>query len=100
MAQKFDYPVHKDVKVRPFHLYDEEKQKVLPHKFFSIARNAHDKAMVEARWFLPVGQTLTVLDIRHGIVLGQYTRRLHAVAYMGPENLLAVEKQQKGRGKS
>ena len=90
------YPVS-TAQVRPFRIYHEQNRKVLTGKCFGIVLNAHNAAMVYARWYLNVGDTVAVLNSA-GIVMGQYTRKIHSVGYMGPENLVAVEKQQRQRG--
>ena len=95
MAAAKNYPVS-TAQVRPFRIYDEGTEKILKGKCFGYVLNAHNAAQVYAKWWLNVGESVTVLDTK-GNDLGQYTRRLNAVQTSPntPQTLAEVERQQK-----
>ena len=74
------YPVS-DCPSRPFHLWDENKSKRFPYRYYGDKIRAHDYAMHVARWDLKVGQTIAVLDVSKGKCLGQYTRRVNDIQF-------------------
>lgn len=88
------YPLSQARK-RPFRIWDEHNNKTLRGRSYSIIMNAHNQALVFAKWYLPVGKTITVLD-PNGKVLGQYTRKVSSIFYRGPSNEVEVQKQANG----
>jgi hypothetical protein len=70
---------------RPYRLWVPHLKKAVPYRFFTIHRNAHMAALTEARWS-KVGTTIEVVDIRNGRMRGQYTRKMHSVAFLGGDN--------------
>lgn len=75
------YPTNEE-SVRPFRLWDAHKKHIVPYRAYKYPRNAHMGALVEARFELKVGQSIEVFDIRVGKLMGQYTRKVHTVAFM------------------
>ena len=71
-----------DAAVRQFRLWDAKAKKDLPHRYYSVWRNAHLGALVEARWG-KVGTTVEVYDCTTGKLHGQYTRTPTSVAFQG-----------------
>lgn len=96
---KNSYPTS-DANVRPFRVYHEQLGKILQGKCFVWALNAHNAAQIYAKWYLKIGETITVLT-NTGNELGQYTRRVHDVHASGnaPDSLAAVERQQQRYGR-
>lgn len=74
------FPVNEE-SVRPFRLWDASKKHIIPYRAYKYPRKAHIGAFIEARFELKVGQTIEVFDIRVGELMGQYTRRIHTVAF-------------------
>ena len=77
-----DLPVIKDTS-RPFRLWDPQDGKQLSHRCYSDERRAQDRALSLARWDLKVGQSLEVIDVRSGRLIGVYTRRVHFIDFAG-----------------
>ena len=79
------YP-HDAESVRPFRLWDAKEKQQMQWRYYSNKRNAHVGALIEARW-AEIGKTIEVFDIRTGRLLGQYTRKVNTVAFLGGDNL-------------
>lgn len=78
-----EYPVSPvEEPVRPIRLWDAQERHQVPHRHFKEPKNAHMAALVEARW-AKVGNTIEVFDSSNGKLLGQYTRRIDNVFFMG-----------------
>ena len=69
--------------VRPFRLWNPKTSSQVPHRCYSDERRAQDKALSIARWDLKVGESLEVIDVRGGKLLGVYTRRVHTIDFHG-----------------
>ena len=65
---------------RPYRIWDAHKKVHLQGRNYVHKQNAHNAALIYVRWSR-VGETLEVYDIRTGRLLGQYTRRLHTIAF-------------------
>jgi len=66
--------------VRPFRLWDAVHRRNIQWRYYSDPKRAHLGALIECRWS-PIGHSIEVYDCRTGRLLGQYTRRLHAVQF-------------------
>ena len=76
-----EYPKHESPG-RPFRLWDTKTSKLIPWRCFKHKKNAHMAALVEARW-AKVGATIEVINIETAKMLGQYTRRVNSVTFLG-----------------
>jgi hypothetical protein len=79
------YP-HDVESVRPFRIWNALDKQQLRWRYYSDKRHAHIGALIEARW-AAVGTTLEVFDIRTGRLMGQYTRKVNTIAFMGGDNV-------------
>ena len=79
------YPHNADT-VRPFRLWDPKLKQQYQWRNYAHKRNAHIGALIEARW-APIGTTIEVFDMRTGRLLGQYTRKVNTVAFIGGEHV-------------
>lgn len=77
-----DLPIIKDTQ-RPFRIWDPQEGRQMPHRCYSDERRAQDRALSLARWDLKVGQSLEVIDVRGGKLIGVYTRRVSSIDYAG-----------------
>src|SRR5262245_2038978 len=68
--------------VRPFRLYDPVARKNYRWRCYADPKHAHNGAMTEARW-AGIGKTVEVYDARTGRLMGQYTRRVNSIDFMG-----------------
>jgi hypothetical protein len=66
--------------LRPFRLWDTKNKRQMQWRYYAHKHNAHIGALIEARW-AEVGTTIEVFDVRYGRLVGQYTRKLHTVAF-------------------
>lgn len=71
-----------DLKARPFRLWDAKAESALRWRCYSDPKRAHMGALIEARWSA-VGATIEVFNVNNGKLLGQYTRRLHDIHFLG-----------------
>ena len=85
---KHDVYPRNEESVRNIRLWDATEKKHLAHRCYSSKRNAHIGALIEARW-AAVGTTIEVYDCHNGRLLGQYTRRVNTVSFMGGDNIKA-----------
>jgi hypothetical protein len=64
-------------------LWNAQRKQALRWRYYSDAKRAHMGALIEARW-AKVGITIEVYDARGSTkLLGQYTRRVNAVTFLG-----------------
>jgi hypothetical protein len=77
-----DLPVIKDT-VRPYRLWNPQTGKQLAHRCFGYEERAQDKALIMARRELKTGQSIEVIDVRYGKLIGVYTRRVHFIDFHG-----------------
>lgn len=75
---------------KPIRIWNAKAKKHCAGRYYKYHRNAHDGALLMARW-AKIGETLEIIDARTGRLLGQYTRKLHTVAIMAPDNVPAKE---------
>src|SRR5262245_43253585 len=66
--------------LRPFRLWDAVARRNLRWRNYKDPRAAHLGALIECRWSA-IGHSIEVYDVRTGRLLGQYTRRVHAVQF-------------------
>ncbi len=66
---------------RPYRLWDAKEKQELRWRYYSIPRNAHIGALIEARW-AKVGTTIEVINIDTGRMVGQYTRHPTTVSFL------------------
>lgn len=66
------YGERKPDTARPYRLYDAQAvpPKFMPYRNYSIKVNAHNGALIEARW--NKGRVVEVIDVRTGRWLGTY----------------------------
>lgn len=67
---------------RPYRLWDAKEKHQVPHRYFGDPKNAHMAALVEARW-ARIGYTIEVFNTANGRLLGQYTRTVNTIEFMG-----------------
>lgn len=70
---------------RPFRLWDSVNRKNLRWRNYADSKRAHLGALIEARW-APIGTTVEVYDCRTQRLLGQYTRRVDSIRFMGTQS--------------
>lgn len=68
--------------VRPYRLWDAVNRQNFRWRCYSDPKRAHMGALIEARWS-GIGATVEVYDARTGRLLGQYTRRVNSIQFMG-----------------
>ena len=71
-----------DSPTRPYHLWHANDKKALRWRYYSDPKRAHMGALIEARW-AKVGVTIEVFNAQNGRMLGQYTRGVNAVNFLG-----------------
>lgn len=67
---------------RPYRLWDAVNRRNFRWRNYADPKRAHMGALIEARWS-PIGATVEVYDARTGRLLGQYTRRVDSIRFMG-----------------
>lgn len=67
---------------RPYRLWDAVNRQNFRWRNYSDPKRAHLGALIEARW-AAIGATVEVYDARTGRLLGQYTRRVDSIRFMG-----------------
>jgi hypothetical protein len=75
---------------KPIRIWDAKAKKHCAGRYYKYHRNAHDAALVLARWS-QVNETLEIIDARTGKLLGQYTRKANHISYMAPEYIAPKE---------
>ena len=75
------YPTS-DLTARPYRLWDANGKKQVRWRCYSDPKRAHIGALIEAK-FAKVGTSVEVYNANNGRMLGQYTRRLHSVTFLG-----------------
>jgi hypothetical protein len=81
MTPRNKYPINIEAVRRPFRIWHEQREEHLRWRNYAIPNNAKIGAWIEAKYECKVGETLTVRDIRNGMVLGHYTRRVKSVEF-------------------
>jgi hypothetical protein len=79
------YP-HDKESVRPFRLWDAKQKQQLRWRYYSDRKHAHIGALIEVRWS-EIGTTIEVFDTRTGRLLGQYTRKVNTVTFVGGDHV-------------
>jgi len=79
------YP-RNDESLRPFRLWNANTKEQMRWRYYSDKKHAHIGALIEVRWS-EVGTTIEVFDTTTGRLLGQYTRKVNTVAFMGGDNV-------------
>ena len=77
--------------VRRYRIWNATTKAQLRWRYYSDKRHAHIGALIECRW-AEVGTTLEVFDIHTGRLMGQYSRKVNTIAFMGGDNV-AQEKR-------
>jgi hypothetical protein len=67
---------------RPFRLWDANAKKPMRWRYYSDKKRAHMGALIEARW-AKIDTTIEVYNANTGRLLGQYTRKVNNVEFMG-----------------
>lgn len=67
---------------RPYRIWNATAKQQLRYRYYSAAKRAHIGALIEARW-AKVGVTLEVFNANTGRLLGQYTRGVNDIKFMG-----------------
>jgi hypothetical protein len=80
--EKFRWDDDRGEAVRPFRLYDPIRRRNYRWRCYSDGKRAHMGALIEARW-AGIGETIEVYDVRTGRLMGQYTRRVDSITFMG-----------------
>jgi hypothetical protein len=86
MQTNMPYKAAAQDSTKPIRIWDAKAKKHCVGRYYKYHRNAHDGALLMARW-AKVGETLEIIDARNGKLLGQYTRKLHSISYMAPEDI-------------
>ena len=73
------YPRNRESQ-RPYRIWDAKERKALRWRCYLHRRNAHNGALLEARW-AAIGTALEVYDSRTGQLLGVYIRRVHTIDF-------------------
>lgn len=80
--EKYEWDDDRGEAARPFRLWDAVNRKNYRWRNYADPKRAHMGALIEARW-APIGSTVEVYDCRTGRLLGQYTRRVDSIRFMG-----------------
>jgi hypothetical protein len=75
------YPVS-EATVRPYRLWNANEKEPLRWRYYSDPRRAHIGALIETR-FAKVGVTIEVYNATSGRLLGQYTRGVNSIKFLG-----------------
>lgn len=67
---------------RPFRLWDANAKVAIRYRYYVHRRKAEMGALIEAR-YAKVGTTIEVFNAETGRLLGQYTRKIHTVTFLG-----------------